>query len=146
MVKCTIMSMIKVTTSDDKEFPVDRSIVDNSELLKNILEDLDDNDAIPVDIESGIFAKVIAYMDQQNKDEKWNTKFCESMTETELFSLILAAEHLGFKSLSNMLCTHVGRSIKGLSAEEICKKFGLPDDMFTEEEKENIRKENEWKE
>lgn len=60
-----------------------------------------------------------------------------------LFHLIAAANYLDIKGLFAVACKTVANMMKGKSPEEIRKIFDIEDEL-TEEEREIIRKEDEW--
>nr|QBK89807.1 MAG: Skp1 family protein [Pithovirus LCPAC101] len=86
--------------------------------------------------------------EDEKKKEKveispWDKKFCE-MPQSELFSLINAANFLDVKPLISITCKTVANIIKGSkSVVELRKLFHIKND-YTEEEEDKIRKENEW--
>ena len=67
----------------------------------------------------------------------------EFKDQAVLFETILVANYLDITSLLNMCCVVVANMIKGKSSEEIRKTFNIKDD-FTPEQKELIRKENDF--
>jgi len=152
---------VKLQSSDDREFEVPRDIAEQSVTLKNMLEDIPDNDAaIPLpNVNSKILEKVIEYckyhkehptpVSEEKKDEKrtddiipWDQKFCE-VEQATLFELILAANYLDIKPLLDLTCKTVANMIKGKTPEEIRKTFNIKND-FTPEEEEQVRRENAW--
>lgn len=56
-----------------------------------------------------------------------------------------AANYLDIKALLDVGCKTVANMIKGKSPEEIRKTFNIQND-FTQEEEDQIRRENEWAE
>lgn len=79
---------------------------------------------------------------EQTEICEWDKEFL-SVDQTTLFELILAANYLDMKKLLDDCCKTVANMIKNKSPEEIRKTFNIKND-FTEEEEEQIRKENEW--
>eukprot|EP00158_Paraphelidium_tribonemae_P006946 Partr_v1_DN28047_c1_g1_i1_m56961 putative s-phase kinase-associated protein len=154
--------MVKLTTSENVEFVVDREIAEKSILLKHMLEDVGESDhAIPLPNVTGpILQKVIEWCthhkddpvpsgDEEVKGPKaseeigeWDAEFCK-VDQGTLFELILAANYLDIKPLLDLTCKVVANMIKGKSPEEIRKTFNIVND-FTPEEEEQVRKENEW--
>ncbi|MCD7456013.1 hypothetical protein HAX54_030440 [Datura stramonium] len=59
------------------------------------------------------------------------------------YDLLLVANYLNDKELVDAICQEVAYRIKEKTAEEIRKKFNIKND-FTQEEEEQIRKENAW--
>lgn len=155
-----ITSTIRLQSSDEQEFRVERDIAEKSMLLKNILEDVGESDmAIPVPNVTGpILQKVIEWCTHHRKDPPvteddtkerrtddigdWDLEFCK-VDQGTLFELILAANYLDIKPLLDLTCKTVANMIKGKSPEEIRKTFNIKND-FTPEEEELVRKENEW--
>ena len=110
---------------------------------------------VPVpNVNAKILAKVIEFCDYHVKVENaevaiseedvkvWDAEFAEMENDT-LFQLILAANYLNIKTLLDLTCQTVANMIKGKKPEEIRKTFGIQND-FTQEEEEEIRRENGW--
>ncbi|AVK75424.1 S-phase kinase-associated protein 1 [Pandoravirus quercus] len=163
-------AIIKLESSDEQVFEVAREVAEMSVTVKHMLDDVDaDSDAaIPLpNITGKILGKVIEWAnyhhenseptaavpadgaDAAAKDDKrtddispWDKAFCE-VDQPTLFELILAANYLDIKPLLDLGCKSVANMIKGKSPEEIRKTFNIKND-FSEEEEEQIRKENEW--
>ena len=55
----------------------------------------------------------------------------------------MAADYLDIKGLLDVTCKTVANMIKGKTPEEIRKTFNIKND-FTEEEKAQVCKENQW--
>jgi len=157
------MTSVKLQSSDDQEFEVEKPVAQMSVTIKNMLEDMEGvgtEAAIPLPNVTGkILAKVIEYCkyhldhptpaSEEKKDEKrtddiipWDQEFCK-VDQATLFELILAANYLDIKPLLDLTCKTVANMIKGKTPEEIRKTFNIKND-FTPEEEEQVRKENEW--
>ncbi|KAF2074358.1 hypothetical protein CYY_004334 [Polysphondylium violaceum] len=155
------MSTVKLESSDEKIYEVERDIACMSVTIKNMLEDIGDSDApIPLpNVTSTILEKVLEYckhhhehpspQPEDKKDEKrlddippYDRDFCK-VDQPTLFELILAANYLDIKALLDVTCKTVANMIRGKTPEEIRKIFNIKND-FTPDEEEQIRKENEW--
>eukprot|EP01100_Stratorugosa_tubuloviscum_P010890 TRINITY_DN474_c3_g1_i1.p1 TRINITY_DN474_c3_g1~~TRINITY_DN474_c3_g1_i1.p1 ORF type:complete len:157 (+),score=79.88 TRINITY_DN474_c3_g1_i1:171-641(+) len=152
------MATVKLVSSDEVEFEVEREIANKSQTIKNMLDDLGDNEAsIPLPNVAGkILSKVIEWCKyhkehptEENRDDRntdnisqWDQDFCK-VDQTTLFELILAANYLDIKPLLDLTCKTVANMIKGKSPEEIRKTFNIKND-FTPEEEEQVRRENAW--
>merc|ERR1719242_1423604 len=158
------MAKVKLESSDEQVFEVEREIAEQSVTVKHMLTDLggdSDAAAIPLPNVTGkILAKVIEYCryhqehpdpptSEEKKDDKrtddiipWDKEFCD-VDQATLFELILAANYLDIKPLLDLTCKTVANMIEGKTPEEIRKTFNIKND-FTPEEEEQIRKENEW--
>ncbi|CAG8441597.1 3118_t:CDS:2 [Ambispora leptoticha] len=151
---------IKLTSSEGTEFVIDKDVGEKSILLKNMLEDVGENDmAIPLPNVTGpILTKVIEYCTHHRDDpvitqdddskktsddiDEWDSEFCK-VDQGTLFELILAANYLDIKPLLDLTCKTVANMIKGKSPEEIRKTFNITND-FTPEEEMQVKHENEW--
>ncbi|KAJ2724535.1 hypothetical protein GGI07_001882 [Coemansia sp. Benny D115] len=156
--------MITLQSSDGKDFQVERSVAVQSVLIKNLLEDLGDTDsAIPLPNVTGkVLEKIIEYCihhvdDPPNINDEyddvpkrsddidpWDEKFI-AVDQELLFEILLASNYMDIKPLLDLGCKTVANKIRNKSAEEIRKMFNIVDD-FTPEEREQIKKENEWAE
>merc|ERR1712232_1024940 len=113
---------VKLTSSDDKEFEVEKETAEMSVTIKHVIEDLlevGSDTPIPLPNVSGkILEKVIEYCKyhhanptpqaEDKKDEKrtddiipWDLEFCK-VDQATLFELILAANYLDIKSLLDL--------------------------------------------
>ncbi|KAF8319290.1 E3 ubiquitin ligase SCF complex, Skp subunit [Clavulina sp. PMI_390] len=156
---------IKLTTSDNEQFEVDRDVAERSVLIKNMLEDVGESpdQAIPLpNVSATVLAKVLEYCEHHRGEPmpvadadddvrkkttdigEWDQKFI-AVDQEMLFEIILAANYLDIKPLLDVGCKTVANMIKGKTPEEIRKLFNIVND-FTPEEEAQIRKENEWAE
>ncbi|PGH32840.1 E3 ubiquitin ligase complex SCF subunit sconC [[Emmonsia] crescens] len=143
-----------------------RSIIERSILIKNMLEDVGGGsieDEIPIpNVNRAVLEKVIAWCTKHQGDppstgdedndsrrkttdiDEWDQKFMQ-VDQEMLFEIILAANYLDIKALLDIGCKTVANMIKGKSPEDIRKTFNIQND-FTPEEEAQIRAENEWAE
>eukprot|EP00045_Choanoeca_perplexa_P020225 m.3884 g.3884 ORF g.3884 m.3884 type:complete len:165 (+) comp6577_c0_seq1:97-591(+) len=158
-------TMVKLRSSDDRDFEVEAKIANMSLTIKNMLEDLgweSDDSPIPLPNVSGtILEKVIDYCNQHQDDEPvqdddgskvdtedptgYDAEFVRDIDQGTLFHLILAANFLDIKSLLDLTCKHVASMIRNKTPQEIRDIFNIKND-FTPQEEEQVRKENEWAE
>ncbi|XP_010425101.1 PREDICTED: SKP1-like protein 16 [Camelina sativa] len=73
----------------------------------------------------------------------WDKEFMKSLDLETIFSVILAANYLNVKSLLDLTTQNVADYIKDKTPEEVRKIFNIEND-FTQEEEEEVRKENAW--
>jgi len=144
--------IIKLQSQDNQLFELSIKAATMSETVKNLLEDVDTADAIPLPNVTGkILAKVVEYVKHHAENpivpnetdgiNPWDMEFCK-VDQPTLFELILAANYLDIKSLLDLSCKTVANMIKGKTPEEIRKTFNIKND-FTPEEEDQVRKENE---
>lgn len=140
---------IRVISNDGQTFDLTEPAAFQCVTIQNLVEDglASSSDGIPLpEVDGKTFAKVVEYCqhytDKKEVDEEWDSEFCK-MENSELFTIILAANYLENKQLLDSCCTAVANMIKGKTPDEIRTLFGIEKD-FTEEEEQNIRKENEW--
>ncbi|KAL2917665.1 hypothetical protein HK105_202538 [Polyrhizophydium stewartii] len=137
--------MVKLSSSDGREFVVAKEVACQSVLIKNMLEDLgEDSDApIPLPNVSGpVLEKVVEYATQHKDDappapeddtitaprtddiSDWDKEFIK-VDHAMLFDIILAANYLDMKGLLDLGCKTVAGMIKGKTIEEIRKQFPI---------------------
>lgn len=156
---------ISLRSSDNEVFEVEEEVAMMSETIKNMMEDLNDEDTgetcdqVPIhNVRGTILSKVIEYcrfhVEAEKKDEnekaakseddikQWDTEYMK-IDQNVLYELILAANYLNIKNLLDLCCLTVANMIKGKSPEEIRKTFNIKND-FTPEEEEEVRRENQW--
>jgi len=106
-------------------------------------------------VAKSILQKVITYCEYHanSKDKDGNDKTEDDkknidvdyvkVDQATLFELILAANYLDIKELLDLCCQTVANMIKGKTPAEIRKTFNIKND-FTQEEEDEVRKENQW--
>ncbi|RRT66210.1 hypothetical protein B296_00040391 [Ensete ventricosum] len=144
---------VTLVSSDEVNFEVDLAIANQSDMIKNMILDMKNNDndefVIPLlNVNSVVLAKVIQYWKEhaEVKDTQQLAAFDESfanMHKTQLFETVLAANFLNSKPLLELLCKSIADKMKEMSVEEVREYFNIEND-FTEEEEQKIRAENQW--
>ncbi|KAI9292886.1 S-phase kinase-associated protein 1A-like protein [Neoconidiobolus thromboides FSU 785] len=156
---------IILTTSDNKEVKVERSVIERSKLIKGLLEDTNDADAsIPLmNVNEETLLRIIEYCEHHRDDpvveeeeddeppnraraiediDPWDFNFAK-LDKESLYELILAANYLDIKPLIQVCCKMIANMIRGKNIQQIREEFNIIND-FTEEEEAEIRKENAW--
>lgn len=64
----------------------------------------------------------------------WDQKFLDSLDLPTLIELTKAANYLNIPSLLDLCCRTIAKQMTGLKADELRKKFNLPNDFTPEEE------------
>lgn len=150
------MSLVKLQSSDNEAFEVDVDVANESQTVKNMIEDTGSEDLIPLpNVRGKILAKVIEYCKYhveaikkvedkpaESDVKAWDAEFVK-VDQATLFDLILAANYLNIKGLLDLTCQTVADMIKGKTPEEIRKIFNVKND-FTPEEEEQVRRDNQW--
>lgn len=166
------MATVKLQTSDNEIFEVDREVAFLCKTVKNFCEDvdMDDNTVVPLpNVTGSVMKKVLEFCEYHKEEYKgidfdemaekapnkvidmnnkaiteWDANFIK-VDQPFLFEIILAANYLHIQPLLDLSCKTVANMIKGKSPQEIRETFNIPND-FTPEEEEKVRKENAWTE
>lgn len=194
-----------LVSGEGVEHPVSQSLITKSILIKNFLQDFqndkkqntnaksslmddindidDDEDeaaeepapqeendiVMPIpNVRSSILTKIIKWLEHHKNDtvldynndgtssnsvddlrrtdplDEWDKQFFSINQET-MYEIILASNYLNIPQLLDSGCKVIANMIRGKSDVEIRQIFNIEDD-FTKEEKEAIRRENEWAE
>ena len=115
--------------------------------------DTENDAAVPLpNVSAKILSKVIEFSkfqvqakkenESEAKIKEFNNEFVK-VDQATLFEIILAANYLNMKNLLDLTCMTVSNMMKGKTPEEIRKTFNIKND-FTQEEEEEVRKENQW--
>ncbi|KAJ1952237.1 hypothetical protein EC988_003661 [Linderina pennispora] len=162
--------MVKLVSAEGAVIDVDRDIIEQSALIRNILQDVGDTgEPIPVPNVSGpILSKVIEYCTHHRDEperrmrsdtvgsdsdeasiqrairqmDEFDHNFCK-VDQGTLFDIILAANFLDIQPLLDVACLTVAYMMKGKSVEEIRSTFNVQND-FDEEEEAKVRSANAW--
>ncbi|KAH0773775.1 hypothetical protein KY290_010912 [Solanum tuberosum] len=138
-------------TNDGEEFKLDESIVMRSQVIKNIVQDVDcASRVIPLtNVDGKTMCKVVEYWKKHSEEGVSKEVLMDfdknlvKMDQSVLFYLFLAVDFLNDKEMLDVMCQEVADRIKCKTLEEIRKEFGIKNDFTPEEEEEN-RKENAW--
>ena len=156
--------MVKLVCKDGEVVEVERSIAEQSTLVKGLIDDGDIEEEIPLaNTKKTTLDKVIRFCEyikdnappQIDKPLRsteladvttpWYTDFVNGLEQEELFELILASNYLDIKPLLELTCAKVATMIKNKTIPEIRKFFSIEND-FTPEEEAQIMEENKWAE
>jgi len=157
------MTTIKIQTNDGIDFLIEKNLIIKSKTINGMLTDLciDENnqDFIPLfKINSKTFKKIVEWLEYHKDDppmpdspnhEKesddiidWDLEFFATMTDEEIFELILASTFLDIGYLYDTGCKTVANVLKKNTPRSNRKRYGLKDD-FTDEQRAQIAKERE---
>lgn len=161
-------TLVKLTSSDNETFNVEKEVAEKSELIKDLIADVGPSeDAIPLhNVNANVLKKVLEWCEHHRSDPRaekedegasantkrqtstdmseWDQKFM-AVDQEMLFEIILAANYMDIKPLLDVGCKTVANMIKGKTPDEIRKTFNIVKD-FTPEEEAQIKRENEWAE
>jgi len=151
---------------DQQEITVDVAVIKQSKIIWQMLQDIGDqaeaDEQLPIpNVSHAILKKIIEWCEKHKDDAptteddvndtehkpsqevpKWDSEFLK-VDQGTLFEIILAANYLDISKLLDYACMTVADQIRGKTPDEIRKHFNIKND-FTEEEMEQIKKENEW--
>lgn len=74
------------------------------------------------------------YEDYLAKVTPWDQKYADSLDLPTLIEITKAANYLNIPGLLDLCCRTIAKQMTGLKAEELRKKFNLPNDFTPEEE------------
>eukprot|EP00593_Proboscia_inermis_P000304 CAMPEP_0171298032 /NCGR_PEP_ID=MMETSP0816-20121228/6799_1 /TAXON_ID=420281 /ORGANISM="Proboscia inermis, Strain CCAP1064/1" /LENGTH=161 /DNA_ID=CAMNT_0011772785 /DNA_START=97 /DNA_END=582 /DNA_ORIENTATION=+ len=157
--------MVILISKEGEKYEVPSKVAEMSKLVKQTLDDENDDDTtqeIPLpNVKAAVLAKVIEYcthftdleaMTQiqtplrssriEDIVQQWYADFVK-VEQGLLFDLVTAANFMDIEPLLDLTCLAVSVMIKGKSAEEIRKIFNISNN-FTPEEEAQVREENKW--
>ncbi|KAJ2232064.1 hypothetical protein H4R99_007335 [Coemansia sp. RSA 1722] len=158
------MSLINVSTSDNHIVKIPRDIVNQVGVLNDLVQlqqDTTDDPITLANVDAKTMEKVVEYCVHHKDDpiieknkydvlsrsddiDEWDLNFMHVDTNT-LLHLLLASNYLDIQPLMDLGCKMLANMIRGKDSGQTRQIFNLTDD-YTDEEKEQIRKENEWAE
>jgi len=157
---------VTLLSQDQQEITVDINVIKQSKIIWQMLQDIgeqsESDEQLPIpNVSHAILKKIIDWCEKHKDDTpvneeeendterkknqevpKWDAEFLK-VDQGTLFEIILAANYLDIGKLLDYACMTVADQIRGKTPEEIRKHFNIKND-FTEEEMEQIKKENEW--
>ena len=150
-----------IILNDGKITKLSKKAADLSEFLKG-MKIIPEEEQIPLETDSNTFEKIKEYLEHfdgnsppeiqkplkstemKNNTDEWSANFVDKLTIKELANLISASHLIHINSLLNLCCAKLVSLCKGKSEEEIFKTFGVPENFFTTEKKEQIKANNKW--
>lgn len=143
---------------------VDLEVAQQSVILKNMIEDTGKDGEIPLpNLKMDILKKIIEFCEHYREKklppmekplrtsnlaeivDEWYANFIDVEKMDDLIDVVVASNFQDIDPQIELSCAKLASLIKGKSAEEIRKKFGIEND-FTPEEEAQIREENKWAE
>ncbi|KAH0773446.1 hypothetical protein KY290_010583 [Solanum tuberosum] len=143
--------LITLKTSNGEEFKLDEVVAVRSEVIKNIVQDVDcTSNVIPLyNVDDKTMNKIVKYWKKHSEEgvtedqlKNFDQDFLK-MSQSELFDVLLAAQSLEDKQLNEVMIQESADMIKGKQIEEIREVFGIVND-YTPIEEEEVRRENAW--
>ena len=152
---------ITLISSDSQTFVISKKAAMRVELIKDSIDDNQNNVDFPVPtIKGEVLKKVVEYLEHYENQEppkiecplpnrdfkdivgEWNYNYIDDSFD-RIISLIQAANYQNINSLLQLGSAKVASSIIGKTTEEIKELFGITTD-FTPEEQQDIIKENKY--
>ncbi|VAI94424.1 unnamed protein product [Triticum turgidum subsp. durum] len=153
--------IIKLKSSDGKEFEVEQAVAMESQMIWHMIEDDYTDDGLLLrNVNSKILSKVIEYCNKHVQAKAADTSDfiggarplgatsavpaapAEDLKNWDA-NFVKAANHLNIRGLLDLTCQTVADMIMGKTPEEIRKIFNIYEKLRPEEE-EKIRRENQW--
>ncbi|XP_015694923.1 uncharacterized protein LOC102716990 [Oryza brachyantha] len=144
--------MITLKSSDGELLDVTEASARQSQIFTQLIDSgsADPHILLPI-VDAETLKKVIEYCDKHATDsdneelENWDETFINELYEDRerLFEVIKASNYLCIDGLLNLTCDKVADTLKTKTLEEIREAYSIHNDL-TEEEKEEIRRENAW--
>ncbi|KAK4711269.1 hypothetical protein R3W88_005782 [Solanum pinnatisectum] len=143
--------LITLKTSDGEEFKLDEAVAVRSEVIKNIVQDVNctSNVILLSNVDGKTMTKVVNYWKKHSEEgvtedqlKNFDQDFLK-MSQSELFDVLLTTNFLDDKQLKEVIIQVFADRTKGKTIEEIHEVFGIVND-YTPEEEEEVRKENVW--
>lgn len=157
---------VKIQSNDGETFSIPVKVASVSEVIKNAMENEDDDDQenleIPIpNVDAKVLQKVIDfcthYTEEPMKEikrplksvvlsevvQQWYAEFVE-VDQPLLYELLQAANFMNIKVLLDLCAAKIAIMIKGKTPDELRSVFNINRE-FTQEEKDEVRKEyNLW--
>ena len=146
----------KLKSSDGKIFEVDKGVLDKSKILKELVNDFPDEEALlPInEVDSKNLEKIIEFMKHYEKltpkdipkplpthDLKtilddWDYNYINGLSLEELVDLVNGANYLDVTDLVKLVSAKIASEMLYGTVEEVRERFGIKSDMNEEELKE----------
>lgn len=148
--------MVSLLSSDEKELDVDADLVAMSVTLTDLIADCGQEGRIFLpNVKGEILEKAFEYCKYHlergepvpdyhmpgDPRTEWEVEYSQ-VHHTVIFDLLIAAHYLDIAPLVDLMAKTIAIQIQGKDPDEICRYYNVQE--FTPEERELLRKENEW--
>jgi hypothetical protein len=140
--------MANIITSDGKNMLIPIAVISKINLIKNTIDDVGNEDMIPVPVQSNILEKIAEFYSYRidNTDfadiEDRDKKFFDIPVDM-LFDIITTANFLDAPDILDVSCDAAANLLRNKTPDEIRKILNITS-VYTPEEEAEIIKENEW--
>lgn len=121
------MGLIKLESSDGKQFEVDRNVLKCIGLIEQMLQHFGDNvdeHIIIRNVDSDMLEKVLKWATHANKEKNFKEKFTKE-NQRCLFDLMDVANYMDFNDMMDYLCNHIVDKMKNKTADVIREEFAI---------------------
>lgn len=142
---------VTMVSSDGVKFCVPLDAATQSVMIRDMIDDMaaEDIGDLPLpNVDAASLSSVVKYAVKHHNDKHadlrgWDAEYVGSMSTSELFNVVLAANYLNIPPLLDLTCQAIADLIRGKTADEIRQILGIINDMTVEEEEE-VKRENQW--
>jgi S-phase kinase-associated protein 1 len=142
---------ITLVSSDKRRFPLPEAVALVSGSIRSQIEtgllsaDAEITLRLP-DVAAAPLAVVVEYCRRKAADGAWDGRgfIGRDVGQALLYDVLHAANDLDVEGLVDLACKRVADMIRGKPPAEIRRTFGIEDDGFTPEQRDEIRRDNSW--
>ncbi|CAG9464453.1 unnamed protein product [Pedinophyceae sp. YPF-701] len=145
-------TMLTIVAADGQLFEIPKDLaVNGSEVIKQMLEEMDDSDRVPIEkVDGNIMSKIVEFWklmsdkEKSEEDLKVSTAtFLGSMKYSMIIEIMIAANFMNAKSLLEASVGFFAKRIANKTPDEIREELGIQT-PFLEGEIEEAMQTNKW--
>lgn len=130
---------LNIITADAVSFALSQDEVKRIPLLLKMAEDCEESsEEIAVTVESEPMKNVLAWINKKEGEEFW-----PKYEKEVIFAILMASDYFDMHDLLHEGAKYVADFTKGMTVEQL-REFYNKEDDFTDEERAEIARENEW--
>ncbi|XP_051190378.1 SKP1-like protein 1B [Lolium perenne] len=143
---------ITIVSSDKHEFHLPEAVALVSGSIRTQIETFHLSSADTsitlklLDVTATPLAMVLEYCRRKAADGGWDDRdfIGRDVRQGLLYDILYAATNLEVEGLVDLACKRVAEMIRGKPPAEIRRMFGIEEDGFTPEQRDEIRRDNSW--
>ena len=154
-------SDIVLKSKDGQEFKIPRKNAELSILIKNVIQDYNNEPIELLEVDANIPTIVVNYLNHfkgvapleiqkplksailKSETDEWSVNFIEALSLEEIVDLSCAANYMEIQCLLDLVCAKIASMCKDKSPEEIFLIFEVKE-QFSEEAKQKVKDDNKW--